>query len=90
MHQFCPLRYESNSLDSLVLFNQTLVSYTMGSSDSTSTVSATSEEIEEWNAEHDEPHPVFQVEHCPERNYLSKEENSELVGQTRLDDFSED
>jgi hypothetical protein len=60
----------------------------MGSSDS-STVSATPEEIEKWNAEHDEPHPVFQVEHRPERKSLNNKD-TELVGQTRLDDFTKD
>lgn len=31
------------------------------------TMSATSEEIKEWEEEHDELHPIFQVEHRPER-----------------------
>lgn len=34
------------------------------------TRSATAEEIREWNAENDEPHPVFEVEHRPERKPL--------------------
>lgn len=29
--------------------------------------SATSDEIDEWNENNDEPHPVFEVEHRPER-----------------------
>ena len=32
--------------------------------------SVTSEELEKWNAEHDEPHPVFVVEHRPERQQI--------------------
>lgn len=37
-------------------------------------VSATSEEIEEWNETHDEPHPVFRVNHRPERETISDED----------------
>lgn len=29
--------------------------------------SATAEEIEEWEEENDEPHPIFDVDHRPER-----------------------
>jgi len=32
--------------------------------------SATPEEIQEWEDEHDEPHPVFEVPHRPERESL--------------------
>lgn len=51
------------------------------------TVSATREEIEEWNEENDEPHPVFQVDHRPERISLDNESDGELMGQTTLKDF---
>lgn len=33
---------------------------------------ATNEELQEWNTEHDEPHPVFEVPHRPEREPLSE------------------
>lgn len=33
--------------------------------------SVTSEEIEQWRDEHDEPHPVFEVDHRPERETLA-------------------
>lgn len=39
--------------------------------------SATSEEIEEWNEENDEPHPVFAVPHRPERVAISDLTESE-------------
>jgi len=32
------------------------------------TQSATAEEIQEWQEENDTPHPIFQVEHRPERS----------------------
>lgn len=32
---------------------------------------ATAEEIEEWDEENDEPHPIFEVEHRPERQTLN-------------------
>ena len=35
--------------------------------------SVSSEEIEEWNDEHDEPHSVFTVKHRPERIELEFE-----------------
>jgi len=34
--------------------------------------SATREEIEEWEEEHDEPHPVFEVDHRAERQPVKK------------------
>lgn len=37
-------------------------------------VSASSDQIEEWDEEHDEPHPVFRVDHRPERETISDEE----------------
>lgn len=39
--------------------------------ESGATEKVTSEEIEEWNENHDEPHPVFRVEHRPERINLN-------------------
>lgn len=43
---------------------------------------ATAQEVREWEAKHDEPHPVFRVPHRPERHqiefdYSSDEETDE-------------
>lgn len=35
--------------------------------------SATSDEIAEWNKNNDEPHPVFEVSHRPERHSVTPE-----------------
>jgi len=40
--------------------------------------SATSEEIAEWDEEHDGPHPVFSVPHRPERKKLEFEEDPDV------------
>jgi len=37
-------------------------------SQSGTTQSATAKEIQEWQEENDAPHPIFQVEHRPERS----------------------
>ena len=39
----------------------------------------TKEEIEEWEEEHDEPHPVFRVDHRPERVPVATEETQRRV-----------
>lgn len=52
------------------------------------TISATPEEIEKWEKEHDEPHPVFQVDHRPERKPVMSDEPT-AVGQTTLEDFED-
>lgn len=43
--------------------------------------SATSEEIEAWDNEHDEPHPVFAVPHRPERKSLEFETADETTSE---------
>lgn len=57
------------------------------SSDYSEGDTVTKEEIEEWEEEHDEPHPVFQVDHRPER--ISFEEDDSDENQSQLDDFEE-
>lgn len=43
--------------------------------------SATAEEIREWEEEHDEPHPVFEVPHRPERKNLKEEKALEKLAE---------
>lgn len=38
---------------------------------------ATREEISEWEEEHDEPHPIFEVPHRPERHQLELSDEGE-------------
>ncbi len=42
--------------------------------------SATAEEIREWEEEHDEPHPVFKVEHRPERKRVFEDDRCPVCG----------
>ncbi|WP_323192395.1 hypothetical protein [Halostella sp. PRR32] len=57
-----------------------------GTSTSGTERSATAEEIEEWDEEHDEPHPVFEVDHRPERQNVGTEHPEVvcLCGSTRF------
>lgn len=48
----------------------------MSDQGSTNGESATAEEIREWEDEHDEPHPVFEVEHRPERVPVGRREST--------------
>jgi hypothetical protein len=48
--------------------------------DDTQEMSATSEEIEEWEEEHEEPHPVFEVNHRPERERVFADGSVEVQG----------
>jgi NTP pyrophosphatase (non-canonical NTP hydrolase) len=42
-------------------------------------VSATAEEIAEWEEKHDEPHPAFEVEYRPERKSFPESEGQDGV-----------
>lgn len=48
--------------------------------DDTQDMSATSEEIEKWEEEHEEPHPVFEVNHRPERKQVFSDGSVEMQG----------
>jgi hypothetical protein len=49
-------------------------------------MSATAAEIEEWEEEHDEPHPIFEVEHRPERKTLNSPRDTMSNTQGQLTD----
>jgi len=53
-------------------------------SDADTTQKVTAEEIREWEEEHDEPHPVFEVNHRPER--ISGDDFWETKPSEALDD----